>query len=132
VVTELLDAVGECGIGEHQPDALQRPIDASLGRRRPEGFRGRRAADESLERLAVVVAEGRDGGTELVVRRRPQRPVEQPEGLQAGLHLVHGPPSYRGDASTAGSRLRPRLGRWEEQDGSRQWMNRQRRRATPG
>ena len=102
VVAELLDAVGECGVREHQADALQRPVDAALRRGRPQRVGGGLTAGEPLERLSVIVAERGDGGIELLVRRRPQRPVEQSEGLQAGLHLVHGPSSYRGDALGGG------------------------------
>ena len=53
------------------------------------------SAGEPLDGLAVVVAERRRRRAQLVVGRRPQRPVEQPERLQAGLHLVHGPRRYR-------------------------------------
>ena len=36
-----------------------------------------------------------DERRQLVIARRPQRPVEQSERLQAGLHLVHAPRRYR-------------------------------------
>jgi hypothetical protein len=35
VVTELLDAIGEARVGEHDGDALERAVDAALDRRPP-------------------------------------------------------------------------------------------------
>ena len=57
VVAELLDAVGERGVGEHQGDALHRPVDAALGGRGADRLGRRLAAGEPLDRLAVVVVE---------------------------------------------------------------------------
>ena len=67
---------------------------------------GGRPTGQALDGLAVVVAEGGEDGVELLVGRRPQRPIEQSERLQAGLHLVHGRRRYR--SASAGS---PRRGR---------------------
>ena len=95
MVTELLDAVGEGGVGEDEGDALHRPVDASLRRGSPQRLGGGLAAGEALDGLPVIVAERGDDRVQLLVRRRPQGPIEQPERLQAGLHLVHGPRRYR-------------------------------------
>ena len=52
-------------------------------------------AGQALDGLAVVVAEGGHDACQLVVGGGAQGPIEQPERLQAGLHLVHGPRRYR-------------------------------------
>ena len=95
MVAELLDAVGQRRVGEHEGEALHRPVDAPLGRRGTDRLRRDGAAGDPFDRLAVVVAEGGDDGVQLLVGGRPQCPVEQSERLQAGLHLVHGPRRYR-------------------------------------
>jgi hypothetical protein len=96
MVAELADAVGEAGVRQHEGEALHRPVDAPLGGRGAHRLRRRLPAGEPLDGLPVVVAEGGEDGVELLVRRRPQGPIEQSERLQAGLHLVHGPRRYRG------------------------------------
>ena len=100
VVTELLDAVGQRGVRQHQGDALHRAVDATLGRGLADGVRRGVTAGQPLDGLSVVVTEGGHDACQLVVGGRAQGPVEQPERLQAGLHLVHGPRRYRSSAPT--------------------------------
>ena len=114
VVAELLDAVGEGGVGEHEGDALHRPVEAALGAASRMACGDVLAAGESLERLAVVVVERLDDGRQLVVGRRPQSAVEQPERLQAGLHLVHGARRYRRTGARASLAARLALWRWPQ------------------
>ena len=90
VVAELLDAVGEAGIGEHEGDALERAVESPRGDRLADARRRRLGADQLGEGVAVVVVEGADGAGELFVGGGGEAAVEQPERLEAVLHLVHG------------------------------------------
>jgi hypothetical protein len=79
VVAELLDAVGEGDIGEDHRQALHRPVDAPLGGGGPDRLGRGLAVGEPLDRFPMVVVERLDQGGELLVRRRADRPVEQPQ-----------------------------------------------------
>ena len=86
----------QAGVGDDEGDALHRPVEPAAG----DGPADRRcvdrvAVDELLERLTMVVLHRLEDGGQLVVGRALERTVEQAEGLETGLHLVHGPRRYR-------------------------------------
>ena len=92
VVAELLDAVGQRRVGEHDGDALHRAVDPALARRRrgsPSGVasplddsRSSASRWSSSRPATAAVSSSSDVCAD--------RPVEQPERLQPGLHLIHG------------------------------------------
>ena len=60
---------------------------------------------------AVLIGERVDGGLEIVVRRIREGTIEEAEGLEAGLHLIHVERRYRAperdaERSVASSSLR--------------------------
>ena len=87
-VAELLDAVGQAGVGEDGRDGLHAAVDPT-GLDRGADTVGVERVDERLETLAVVVVEGFDGSGQLVVGGRFERAVDQAERLHPVLHLVH-------------------------------------------
>ena len=104
VVAELLDAVGQAGVGEDGRDGLHAAVDPTGLDGGPDTV-GVERLDERLETLTVVVVEGFDGSGQLVVGGRLERAVDQAERLHPVLHLVHAQRRYR--ASAAAYRRRP-------------------------
>lgn len=96
VIGELLDAIGEAFVGENERQALHRAVEAALGRSGPHSVCvGLSGSDELVERVAMFFRQCLDNRHEGVIGHVRKRAVEQPEGLEAGLHLIHGIRRYR-------------------------------------
>lgn len=89
VVTELFDAIGEACIGDDHDDAFHGAIESAPAGGVTDVDRIGLAEDEFGERVEVVFVEGLDKGGDLGVGGERDGSVEESEGLQTGLHLIH-------------------------------------------
>ncbi len=90
MVAELLDAVGETCIGEHEGDAFERAVESPVGDRLADRGGVGIGAGQFHQCVAVVVVECGDGGVELFVGGAAEAAVEQAQRLEAVLDLIHG------------------------------------------
>ena len=91
VVAELLDAVGQRRVGEHEGDALHRPVDAGPStppRGSPPASPRRPTTRSSASRWSSSRASTAAASSSSDAARIDA--VEQPERLQPRLHLIHG------------------------------------------
>jgi SAM-dependent methyltransferase len=104
VVAELLDAVGQAGVGEDQGHRFECAVEpATLGGGAHGIWIGRitgRRVGELVERLAVLLTHRLYRGDERVVGQEGERAVEQSERLKTGLGLIHVGRRYRWRAHT--------------------------------
>jgi len=83
MVSQLLDAVGQAGVGDHQGRSLHGAVESPPPERCSDRGGVRLGAEEFVERLAMFVVERLDRGVEVGIGRSGERAVEQTESLEA-------------------------------------------------